>query len=204
MAGSVLWAKWPCPSRMWIRALGIAAAARVGGLGDDGDAVGAGQQQRGCGDARRTGLAGRPSPASAWHSRGMVGAAARRIGHSGLARKASISSSVISRMSTSTATMAASWSPRGQRRLDAVDRAGRVGEAEAGFVEDEVVDVAGQGGAAHGAVGAVGVAPQGDGPAGAGGDGVDDGGDVVEVAFDRVVGGVAAGAEPSAVHGSRW
>ena len=59
----------------------------------------------------------------------------------------------------------------------------------------------GPGGAAHGAVGAVGVAPQGDGSAGAGGDGVDDGGDVVEVAFDRVVGGVAAGAEPSAVHG---
>ena len=92
----------------------------------------------------------------------------------------------------------------GQRRLDALDRAGRVGEAEARFVEDEVVDVAGQGGGAHGAVGAVGVAPQGDGSAGAGGDGVDDGGDVVEVAFDRVVGGVAAGAEPSAVHRSRW
>ena len=48
---------------------------------------------------------------SAWHSRGMVGAAASRTGHSGLARNSSISSSVISRMSTSTATMAASLSP---------------------------------------------------------------------------------------------
>ena len=89
----------------------------------------------------------------------------------------------------------------GQGRLDAFDRPGRVGEPEARLVEDEVVDVAGQSGAAHGAVGAVGVAPQGDRATGAGGDGVDDGGDVVEVALDGVGRGVAAGAEAAAVHG---
>ena len=65
------------------------------------------------------------------------------------------------------------------------------------------MDVAGERGATHGAVGTVGVAPQRDRPAGAGGDGVDDGGDVVEVPFDRVAGGVAAGAETSAIHGER-
>ena len=80
--------------------------------------------------------------------------------------------------------MAASWSPHGEGFLDGVDRAWRVGEAQARLVEHEVVHVVGAGGGAHGAVGAVRVAPQGDGSASAGGDGVDDGGDVFEVAFD--------------------
>jgi len=40
----------------------------------------------------------------------------------------------------------------GHGRLDRLDRTGRVGEPEAGLVEDEMVDVGGEGGAAHGGV----------------------------------------------------
>ena len=63
-----------------------------------------------------------------------------------------------------------------------------------------MVDVARQGGAAHGAAGPVGVAPERDRPAGAGRDGLDHGGDILELPLDGVASGVAAGAEPSAVH----
>ena len=89
-------------------------------------------------------------------------------------------------MSTSAAMMAASLSPAASAASIAVDRAGGVAEPEARFVEHEVVHVAGAGGGTHGAVGAVGVTPQGDGCAAAVGDGFDDGGDVVEVPLDRV------------------
>jgi len=63
------------------------------------------------------------------------------------------------------------------------------------------VDVGAEGGAAHGRVASVAVAPQGHRAAGAGRDGLDDGGDVFELALDRVSGHVAAGAGASAIHG---
>ena len=130
----------------------------------------------------------------------MVGAAARRTGHRGLDRKPSISSSVTSRMSTSTVVIAASLSPRRQCSLDGGDRARRIREAQARFVDDEVADVVGARGPAHGPVGAVGVAEQGDRSAGASSNGVHHRGHVVEVALDGVVRPVAAGPEASAVH----
>jgi hypothetical protein len=66
----------------------------------------------------------------------------------------------------------------GQRRLDRLDRAGGIRDAEAGLVEDEAVDGARQGGPAQGAAGPVGVAPERHRPAGPVGDGLHHGGHV--------------------------
>ena len=69
----------------------------------------------------------------------------------------------------------------GECGLDRLDRAGRVAKTEARFVEDEVADIGGAGRAADRAAGPVGVPPQGDRSTGAGGHGIDHGGDVGEV-----------------------
>ncbi len=87
-----------------------------------------------------------------------------------------------------------------QRRLDGVDRARRVGDAQTRLVQHEVVNVGGEGGPTHRAVGPIGVAPQGDRSSRAGGDFVDDGGDVREVPLDGVAGAVIGGAEAAAIH----
>lgn len=67
--------------------------------------------------------------------------------------------------------------------LDALDGARRVGQAEAGFLEDEVGHVGGARRAAHRTVGAVGVAPEGNRAAGTFGHRVHDRDDVREVDF---------------------
>ena len=66
-----------------------------------------------------------------------------------------------------------------------------------------MVHVACAGGGAHGAVGAIGMAPQRHGTAGAGRDRVNDGGDVLEVPLDRIDVAVTARPEPSTVHAER-
>ena len=66
-----------------------------------------------------------------------------------------------------------------------------------------MVDVGGQGGAAHRAICSVGMAPQGDRTSCSFGDRVDHGGDVREVPLDGVAEGVATGAEASAIHRER-
>ena len=124
----------------------------------------------------------------------------QRAGHTELERIASISASVIPTELGEYGDHHPLVLAVGERRVHRVDRSRRVLQAEARLVEHEVVDVGGAGGTTHRAVGPVGVAEHGDGPAGAPGDGVDDGGDVLEVALDRVVGSVAAGAEAAAIH----
>ena len=90
--------------------LGVGDGGRrpIGRLGHDRDAVGAGQEERRGGDRRRTGRAGTPSPPRLGTPGGRCGRRRGGPATAGWTRSASISSSVISRMSTSTATMAAS------------------------------------------------------------------------------------------------
>lgn len=87
--------------------------------------------------------------------------------------------------------------------LDGGDHPVRIGQAEARFVQDQCGDMVGTRRAAHRATGAKGVAEQRDRAASDRGDVVDDGGDVVELALERVGLRVAARAEPSPVHRER-
>ncbi len=63
-----------------------------------------------------------------------------------------------------------------------------------------MADFARAGGASHRAVGAIGVAPQGNRPTGLGGHGVHHCGNIREVCFERVSVGVRGGAETAPVH----
>jgi len=84
--------------------------------------------------------------------------------------------------------------------LDSLDRARRILESQARLVEQEVMDVVRPGGAAHGAIRAVGMAPERHWLAGAIPDRVHDCRHVLELPLDGVARGVAARAKASAVH----
>ncbi len=141
-------------------------------------------------------------PSSTRHSLGTVGPAARQDGHRGPARRSLTSSAGSSRMLGQHRHDRGVDVAGGHGLLDRVDRTGGIRQAQARLVQHEVVDVVRAGGAAHRAVGAVGVAPQRDRSASARGDGVDDRGDVLELPLDGV--GAASPLAPKPRRSMAW
>ena len=159
IVGSVLWAKCPCPSRTRICALGIAATARSVAWLTTGTLSDPARNRVSRGD--RVELAGLVPPVLlcvALSRDGRGGGEAhgpQRAGPKTVDLVIGHLQDVDQHGDDGRVVVAP-----GERRLDALDRPRWVWHAQAGLVEDEVMDVAGECGASHRGVGAVGVAPQ--------------------------------------------
>ncbi len=113
---------------------------------------------------------------------------------------ASTSSAVISRMSTSTATIAASWSPSARAAsMRSIDPGGYA-RPRLGSYRTRWLTLALRGSPADRGVGPVGVAPQHDRSTGARRDGIHHGGDIGEVDLDRVAVDIGVAPKPRRVH----
>jgi hypothetical protein len=173
-AGSSWNAKWPCPSRTRISVLGIAAAARCARSLTSRRGFRARQHQRSRRDSVE--LAGPVGPALLGPALPRQSRGGREAHRPQKARSHRVAL-VLRQIEGAGRDEDRRFSiARGQRILDRLDRTGRIGEAETRLVEDEMVDVARQGGCAHGTTRPVRVTPKRDLP----------GSDILELPLDGI------------------